>query len=134
MSVAPVAATAVDTAASEPPLQPPIGAECWICLDGDPDDEGKPIVRDCSCRGDDAGFAHLSCLIKYARNRTSELIEIGEGDSFGPWKKCPNCSQDYQRQVALDMARSLLSFVDEIADENYPRAGILKVGGSEMIQ
>jgi hypothetical protein len=24
---------------------------CWICLDDEPDQFGKPPVRDCSCRG-----------------------------------------------------------------------------------
>ena len=27
-------------------------ATCWVCLDGEPDEEGNPLVRDCSCRGD----------------------------------------------------------------------------------
>ena len=44
----------------------PNGAECYMCLHGDNDDEGKPLVHDCSCRGD-AGFVYLSCLIKYAK-------------------------------------------------------------------
>ena len=26
-------------------------ATCWICLDSGPDEEGNPLVRDCSCRG-----------------------------------------------------------------------------------
>ena len=42
------------------------GASCYICLDEGPDEAGKPLVRDCSCRGDTAGFAHLSCIIEYA--------------------------------------------------------------------
>ena len=27
------------------------GAACWVCLDDGSDDEGNPLVRDCSCRG-----------------------------------------------------------------------------------
>ena len=26
-------------------------AACWVCLDDGCDDEGNPLVRDCSCRG-----------------------------------------------------------------------------------
>jgi len=26
-------------------------AACWVCLDGGADDDGNPLVRDCSCRG-----------------------------------------------------------------------------------
>jgi E3 ubiquitin-protein ligase DOA10 len=47
----------------------PDGASCYICLDEGPDEEGKPLVRDCSCRGDTAGFAHLSCIIEYAKQK-----------------------------------------------------------------
>mmetsp|Transcript_35031 Transcript_35031/g.61523 ORF Transcript_35031/g.61523 Transcript_35031/m.61523 type:complete len:423 (-) Transcript_35031:162-1430(-) len=107
----------------------PPSTECWICLDGDPDDEGKSIVRDCSCRGDDAGFAHLSCLVSYADRKTRDLIESGKGDLLEPWVECPHCRQNYQRQVALDMANSLLSFIDE----NCPGSEVLKLGGFSMI-
>jgi hypothetical protein len=34
-----------------------------LSLDDGLDEVGKPLVRDCSCRGDTAGFAHLSCTI-----------------------------------------------------------------------
>ena len=33
---------------------------CYLCLDGDLDDDGRPLRRDCACRGTDAGFVHLS--------------------------------------------------------------------------
>ena len=26
-------------------------AACWVCLDDGPDEDGNPLVRDCSCRG-----------------------------------------------------------------------------------
>ena len=32
----------------------PDGAACYICLEEKADEEGKPPVRDCSCRGDSA--------------------------------------------------------------------------------
>ncbi|KAL7524752.1 hypothetical protein ACHAWF_001066, partial [Thalassiosira exigua] len=86
-----------------------------ICLDGDADDERKPIVRDCSCRGDDAGYAHLSCLVHYAETKTKEslLQQRDLMDIMELWETCPNCHQKYQRQVALDMAKSFISVIDE---------------------
>jgi hypothetical protein len=47
-------------------------ASCWICLDDEADQDGNPPVRDCSCRGDDAGFVHLSCIVNYARTKSIE--------------------------------------------------------------
>lgn len=47
-------------------------AACWICLDGDPDCEGKPIVRDCSCRGDDAGFAHYHVWLNTPKQKVGK--------------------------------------------------------------
>ena len=39
------------------------GPLCFICLDGSNDTDG-PLRRDCVCRGDDAGYAHLKCLVE----------------------------------------------------------------------
>jgi hypothetical protein len=49
----------------------PDGASCYICLDEGCDDEGKPLVRDCSCRGS-TGFAHLSCIVEYAKQKSQQ--------------------------------------------------------------
>mmetsp|Transcript_9485 Transcript_9485/g.20605 ORF Transcript_9485/g.20605 Transcript_9485/m.20605 type:complete len:442 (+) Transcript_9485:381-1706(+) len=115
------AASLLPSSSSPPPPPPGAGAACWICLDGDPDEGGKPIVRDCSCRGEDAGFVHLSCLVSYAKTKTEELLDKayekgGEVDLIEPWRKCPVCLQHHQRRVAIDMANSFMSFIDE----NYP--------------
>ena len=71
-STPPVAAAAPGNTATSNQLPPPtfLRKECWVCLDGDPDDEGKLIVRDFSCRGNDTGFAHISCIISYADRKT----------------------------------------------------------------
>jgi hypothetical protein len=45
-------------------------AVCYLCLDGDVDEAGQPLRRDCACRGTDAGFVHLSCLAKYAASKS----------------------------------------------------------------
>ncbi len=38
--------------------------KCWICYH-DEVDKSECLRRDCSCRGPDAGFVHLSCLVSY---------------------------------------------------------------------
>ena len=66
--------------------------------------------------GDDAGFlgfAHLSCLVTYADSKSRDLLDADEDDFHEPWRECPHCRQNYQRQVALDMANSLLSIIDK---------------------
>ena len=54
---------------------------CYLCLDGDLDDDGRPLRRDCACRGTDAGFVHLSCLANYAETKSKgwdgrDMIEL----------------------------------------------------------
>lgn len=48
------------------------GPVCFICLDGSNDTDG-PLRRDCVCRGDDAGYAHLKCLVEYAKSESMKL-------------------------------------------------------------
>ena len=92
-------------------------AVCWICLDGGADDTGKPIVRDCACRGSDAGFAHMACIIKYAQKQ-SEQASIDTYEFLAPWEKCPNCLQYYQNDLAVHVADAFLSFAEKTYD--YP--------------
>jgi len=74
-------------------------AACYFCLEEGPDDEGKSLVRDCSCRGDSAGFAHLSCLTKYAEQKC-RAANYTDLDAFvEPWNKCNNCKQTFQNQL-----------------------------------
>ena len=77
------------------------GPSCWICLEEGPDESGNGIVRDCACRGDSAGFAHLSCLIQYAEKKCHEeyaLLASRGGrvvdEKFKDcWRNCPICKQ-----------------------------------------
>jgi E3 ubiquitin-protein ligase DOA10 len=48
----------------------PAGAQCYICLGEDDENE---LVWDCSCRGDSAGFAHQSCIVQYAEQKSKEV-------------------------------------------------------------
>ena len=89
----------------------PDGAACYFCLGEEADEEGKPLVRDCSCRGDSAGFVHLSCLVNYATQKSNNDGEYI--DSFTePWLKCTNCKQPFQGQLSLDMSSAFVSFAE----------------------
>jgi hypothetical protein len=92
---------------------------CYICLDEGPDEAGKPLVRDCSCRGDTAGFAHLSCIIDYAEQKSKQAADLGAFST--PWDKCNNCNQPFQNQVALDLSSAFVSFAEEAY--GYPGNG-----------
>ena len=95
----------------------PDGAACYFCLGEEADEEGKPLVRDCSCRGDSAGFAHLSCLTKYAEQKCKQADDMA---AFAePWKKCNNCKQPFQNQLSVDLASAFVEF----AEATYGRDG-----------
>ena len=86
---------------------------CYICLDEGPDEAGKPLVRDCSCRGDTAGFAHLSCIIEYAEQKSKQAADSDLWAFSTPWYDCNNCHQPFQNQVALDLSSDFVSFAKE---------------------
>jgi hypothetical protein len=93
-------------------------ASCWICLDDEADQYGKSPVRDCSCKGDDAGFAHVSCIVEYARRKSSEVFEKID-DFVAPWTYCPTCKKGYQRQLQIDLCDEFKLFVED----EYPECG-----------
>jgi len=108
------------------------GAECWICLGEGPDDLGQPLRRDCSCRGEAAGFAHLSCIVEYAEQK-SQQMNRGEIDQKShrlnmvdlnnfrePWEKCANCHQNHQNELAVDLATGFVTFVEGKYPDNIP--------------
>ena len=90
---------------------------CYLCLDGDLDDDGQPLRRDCACRGTDAGFVHLSCLTKYAAAKSKRWDGRVMKDFREPWLTCPSCHQCYQNDLAVDIASKFVSFVRG----QYPR-------------
>jgi hypothetical protein len=96
-------------------------ASCYICLDEGPDEAGKPLVHDCSCRSDTAGFAHLSCIIKYAEQKSEQAADSDLTGFSTPWKKCNNCHQPFQNQVALDLSSAFISLAKEAY--NFPGNG-----------
>jgi len=90
----------------------PDGAACYFCLGEEEDEEGKPLVRNCSCRGDSAGFAHLSCLTKYSEQKCKQAVEGDMGAFSNPWRFCNNCKQPFQGQLSIDMASAFFSFAE----------------------
>ncbi len=84
-----------------------------MCLEEGPDESGKHLRRDCSCRGESAGFAHLSCLVTYAVKKNEDW-DGRELDQFiEPWVVCPRCCQPYQNELSLDLADSFVTYVEE---------------------
>ena len=78
---------------------------CWLCLDGE-DESGQPLRRDCSCRGG-SGWAHLSCVVGYAKQETEKGKNI-----IQPWRICPGCKQSYQNELAVELANTFVAFVE----------------------
>ena len=88
---------------------------CWICLGEGPDELGNPLIRDCSCRGSDAGFAHRACIVQYATMK----FEDSEGNlNWEVWEICPGCMQSYQKTLAADLANDCVSFVEKQYDSH----------------
>jgi hypothetical protein len=94
------------------------GASCYICLDEGPDKAGRPLVRDCSCRGDTAGFAHLSCIIEYAEQKSKQAADLDLECFSMPWVKYNNCNQDFQNQASLDLSSAFTSCAEKAY--NFP--------------
>jgi len=104
------------------------GRTCWICLDGGSDEDGKPLLRECSCRGS-AGYVHASCLIGYAEHKTKvdyESLPAIRNTKHAmkfrePWEKCSNCEQfyDVKGRLAVDLADAFVDFVEWNYTNNY---------------
>ena len=84
-------------------------ATCYFCLEEGGDAVGEePLVRDCSCRGESAGYAHKSCIIQFATVKSKQ----DKDDFERAWHTCPNCNQQYQNQLRLDIASAYLEFAE----------------------
>ena len=89
------------------------GPTCYICFEAGPDESGRPLTRDCSCRGNSAGFAHLSCIVRFAEGRSENYHNDGNMNKFSdPWKCCIYCHQDYQNELAADLGGQFTRFVE----------------------
>ena len=109
------------------------GRTCWICLDGEEIDGGAP-VRDCSCRGD-AGFAHASCIIDYAKSKSAQTVasltsRLEGGARIGEpvetlmqyrdlWCRCPNCQQFYNGPLSLSIANAFVDMTSTYHETDF---------------
>ena len=82
---------------------------CYICFEGE-DESGKPLRRDCSCRGSDGGFAHLHCLVKFAEQRTKS-----KRSTLKAWALCSCCNSAFENELAVDMDEAFGSYVDSLS-------------------
>ena len=86
------------------------GKTCYICMEI-VDAEGEGCVRGCACRGDSAGFAHLSCLAQQAHgilmaripgNPGENLYEFAfemVGAGFVGWHMCQICKSPHTDDI-----------------------------------
>ena len=89
---------------------------------GSHDEGGQPKRRDCSCRGESAGFAHLRCIVEYAKQKTEQSNGEDMRKFAEPWRDCPNCRQPYRSELAVDVANEFVNFVHKkYANSNEER-------------
>ena len=95
-------------------------AVCYICLEEEGADTKveNPLVRDCSCRGDSAGFAHLHlpCIIQYAKEKSKQANGMSPAALTAftvPWQTCPNCKQPYKNKLSLNLTSAFILFAKE---------------------
>jgi hypothetical protein len=107
-------------------LNSPLAPACWIRLGekGDDDVGDESLVRDCSCRGESAGYAHKSCIINYAIVKSKQ--DTDDLSDFEAWRVCPNCNQQYQNVLRLELTRELVKFA-EANHGNQGRNGVWKM-------
>ena len=99
------------------------GIECWICLE-----TGGDLRRECSCKGS-GGYAHFSCLVKLAKDMCCSVDGLAPCERYyspslqilvdarfdklrRAWRVCRNCDQKYRGQLRIDLANSLVTFVN----------------------
>jgi tetratricopeptide (TPR) repeat protein len=92
---------------------------CWICYERAFVAEAGahsagPLLRACACRGPDASFSHLPCLVKYAGAN-------GTASRRKSWRQCPTCKQDYTGELQLGLARARWELVRGRAVEDGER-------------
>ena len=111
----------------------PRDAACWICL-GEGDDTDGQLRRACACRGESAGFAHLSCLAEYAKQKCKVVPDWMAADFTTPWVYCSNCEQPFMGTLGLDMANEFVSFVETTYSGNNSTWNKVKVLGSILVK
>ena len=83
--------------ATQPKVQAPKDAICYICLEGD--GASSKLMRGCGCRGDSAGFVHLKCLTELAESKKDASKGIAA------WIECINCKLQFEGALKLEITR-----------------------------
>lgn len=98
------------------------GPSCFICLQEGSNDAGQPLRRDCSCRGDSLGYAHLVCLVEYADKKTYHYIsEVSPRQNCyidfevlrSGYENCTCCHNVYENNLSVDMASAFVAFIEK---------------------
>ena len=110
------------------PVPPPLTASCYICMDGGSDSD---LLRNCACRGEAAGWAHVACLAEFAASQVAEVESNGQSRSKIPkiayeyWSNCNICKTPYVMNMRLAMAGACIKHYDHLEDTNYMRCSSL---------
>lgn len=91
---------------------------CYTCHEPGPDAGGEPLRRDCACRGEDAGFVHLSCLAVYAAymSRNAETLS----GFTTACERCSICKQRFRGRFANNMAIELGTVMEQEYQDDTP--------------
>ena len=100
------------------PGPPPPTASCYICLENSTDENSQPLLRNCACRGDDAGWAHISCLAEFAASKVTEAMRDKDYsvDIGITWKNCILCKSPYVKNMAMAMAKACVKIYEDFPD------------------
>lgn len=96
---------------------------CWVCAEGASRTRSRQLVRGCACRGTDAGFAHLSCLVEAATKHDEEV-----------WRSCPTCKQHFTGDVRLGLARARWELHRTQPDDDWQRLNATDSLASALIE
>mmetsp|Transcript_44051 Transcript_44051/g.92653 ORF Transcript_44051/g.92653 Transcript_44051/m.92653 type:complete len:337 (-) Transcript_44051:710-1720(-) len=106
---------------------------CWVCTDSTSRitrSRNRTLMRGCACRGSDAGFAHLDCLIQFAlhSNNGNDDGDDDDNDNINSiitnnerWDACPTCKQDYTGKLRLGLAQARWELVQDAPRQDYER-------------
>ena len=85
---------------------------CWVCTDSTSRltrSRNRTLMRGCACRGSDAGFAHLDCLVQVTLHNNEN------------WDVCPTCKQDFTGKVRLGLAKARWELVRDSPRHDWER-------------
>jgi len=120
------ASEAADVAVAACAAGVPVDATCARCKW--PSTEG--FVRGCACGGSE-GLAHLSCLVREARESVENYEETRRGRGFQKWHTCFRCGHPFHGPVRLALAWTCWkTYLGRPEDDRYRLQAIGLVGNA----